>query len=584
MSKCRSQCCVSSELRRVILWCKMEVGSDEGVVAISHSENSTGKSIADTKVRYFWVLQLDGKLCRIEFANSKTSGKKRVFMDGRMINEQRCYMSQNFNYTWPVGSHFLSIVPKQETSGSPNNIVYEYKDKVMNKVDCGFELRINGYPFQYFERHVATSRPMAGRPGANSAGASAFASPEVRPGSDPPPPRTSTSNGGFVAGPEPDVFREHSRNLSLGTHNGEPHRRTPMERMSEWLPRKGEETSKPFTGMAESFSSMTPWGQVSSAWPLSGKERSSGSSGSQVRSQSEGRKSRGYGHLLSGDSSDEASVGSPRASATQNVAEPFSSFDQVPPRNTEKRRSKEAADVQSASGPRTPWGVADMSGLGNSASFASSMRVDSASGSARVDPSSSDMDSQAQGWPPWTHDAAPPTGHTSRKSTSESPDWEGTHPAFVSRTRVGEDVSTALKASTRNRRRNVPTYPLPWEPRESPPQEALSSKATAAVASQSSAMPSWSVPFRSDVAVPAKGSFTDSGNSSAGDRSPQVSESAHDLEEQQAILASLQVVHGQGVSKTTPSSTSPPRTEGPWGAWGDPWATDGSKPAAAWPR
>eukprot|EP00434_Breviolum_minutum_P034940 symbB.v1.2.030926.t1/scaffold3519.1/size65392/5 len=65
----------------------MEVGTDESVVAISFDENSTGKTFADTKVRYIWEVMVDGKIHRIEFTNTKTSGKKRIFVDGRLLHE-----------------------------------------------------------------------------------------------------------------------------------------------------------------------------------------------------------------------------------------------------------------------------------------------------------------------------------------------------------------------------------------------------------------------------------------------------------------------------------------------------------------
>lgn len=44
----------------------MEVGTDESVVAISFDENSTGKTFADTKVRYTWEVMVDGKVHRTD--------------------------------------------------------------------------------------------------------------------------------------------------------------------------------------------------------------------------------------------------------------------------------------------------------------------------------------------------------------------------------------------------------------------------------------------------------------------------------------------------------------------------------------
>eukprot|EP00435_Cladocopium_sp_Y103_P042513 s491_g11.t1 len=78
----------------------MEVGTDESVVAISFDENSTGKTFADTKVRYTWEVMVDGKVHRIEFTNTKTSGKKRIFVDGRLLHEMTVE-------SWLLKMHFL---------------------------------------------------------------------------------------------------------------------------------------------------------------------------------------------------------------------------------------------------------------------------------------------------------------------------------------------------------------------------------------------------------------------------------------------------------------------------------------------
>lgn len=120
----------------------MQVGSDDGVVAIQSNEETAGKTLGETKVRYTWVLSVDGEKRRLDFTNSKTSGMKRLFVDGRLQHEQRVFRSPHFQYTWPIGNHLLSIVPKQG-----------------GLIDCEFELRINGRPFKAFkQRTQAASR------------------------------------------------------------------------------------------------------------------------------------------------------------------------------------------------------------------------------------------------------------------------------------------------------------------------------------------------------------------------------------------------------------------------------------------
>lgn len=113
----------------------MEVGTDEGVVAHRFTEGAVGKSVSEAKLQYSWGLTLDGRPHTIDFTNTRTSGKKRVFVDGRLQHEAKMYMSSKFQYTWPLGNHLLSIVP----SDGP----------------AAYELRINGLPFHRFHRKVA---------------------------------------------------------------------------------------------------------------------------------------------------------------------------------------------------------------------------------------------------------------------------------------------------------------------------------------------------------------------------------------------------------------------------------------------
>ena len=49
----------------------MELGTDDGIVAIKGEISTGGKSLSDTKVRYEWVISVDGRKYRIDFCNSK---------------------------------------------------------------------------------------------------------------------------------------------------------------------------------------------------------------------------------------------------------------------------------------------------------------------------------------------------------------------------------------------------------------------------------------------------------------------------------------------------------------------------------
>jgi len=104
-------------------------------VAVSATETSGGKHLGDTKVRYSWTLSLNGMMHHVEFTNSKTSGKKRIFVDGRPIFEQKVYRGGKFEHSWPLGNFLLSIVPKSG-GGFIESTAYE--------------LRINGNAFDKF--------------------------------------------------------------------------------------------------------------------------------------------------------------------------------------------------------------------------------------------------------------------------------------------------------------------------------------------------------------------------------------------------------------------------------------------------
>jgi len=112
------------------------MASDDQIVAISASESSGGKHLGDTKVRYAWSVSLSGTVHNIEFTNSKTSGKKRIFQDDRLVLEQKVYRGGKFEHSWAIGNHLLSVVPK--TGGLLESTAYE--------------LRINGLPFESYAR------------------------------------------------------------------------------------------------------------------------------------------------------------------------------------------------------------------------------------------------------------------------------------------------------------------------------------------------------------------------------------------------------------------------------------------------
>jgi len=122
----------------------MEPQTAEEIVAEAFSESLGGKAFGESKVRSTWSLSIGGKSYNVEFANSKASGMKRVFVNGQLQHERKVLLSPTFTYKWRLDGHSLSIVPKD----------------VVASVDCSFDLCIDGRPFQAYQRRklLASSR------------------------------------------------------------------------------------------------------------------------------------------------------------------------------------------------------------------------------------------------------------------------------------------------------------------------------------------------------------------------------------------------------------------------------------------
>eukprot|EP00434_Breviolum_minutum_P042506 symbB.v1.2.037835.t1/scaffold5700.1/size24414/3 len=68
------------------------------------------------------------------------------------------FRSPNFQYSWPIGGHLLSIVPVK--ADGTDSIFDKVMDRMANSVDCQFELRINGLPFRAFRKKPARVVPV----------------------------------------------------------------------------------------------------------------------------------------------------------------------------------------------------------------------------------------------------------------------------------------------------------------------------------------------------------------------------------------------------------------------------------------
>ncbi|KEP62179.1 UNVERIFIED_CONTAM: hypothetical protein HHA_264900 [Hammondia hammondi] len=112
--------------------------SDEEVEALYAGLEFVGQTIEASKVKYTWLLTIKGVHHEVAFFHSKVTGKKRLIVDGRIINEQFSMRAHKFLYSWPLQEHLLSIF--FEASGGH------------------FHLTIDGLPFSYFKRRNRMQR------------------------------------------------------------------------------------------------------------------------------------------------------------------------------------------------------------------------------------------------------------------------------------------------------------------------------------------------------------------------------------------------------------------------------------------
>ncbi|KAL8443474.1 hypothetical protein Emed_006829 [Eimeria media] len=122
---------------------------DDEVEALGASTECVGHTIESTKVKYQWgfvVFAAFSQLFRIagfdhvvEFYNSKLSGRKKVFMDRKLIYTQQQMRATGFEYSWPCSGHLLSVF-------------YDSQRQT-------FCLTVNGLPFHLFYRRSDIRAP-----------------------------------------------------------------------------------------------------------------------------------------------------------------------------------------------------------------------------------------------------------------------------------------------------------------------------------------------------------------------------------------------------------------------------------------
>ena len=87
-----------------------------GVTGVSFDEQAVGKTLSDTKTRTCWLLTIDGRSQTVELTNSRLSGKKKVFLNGKLIHEESTLFG-SFNYTWRLSGRECLMIPNRQENG-----------------------------------------------------------------------------------------------------------------------------------------------------------------------------------------------------------------------------------------------------------------------------------------------------------------------------------------------------------------------------------------------------------------------------------------------------------------------------------
>ncbi|CAE8641555.1 unnamed protein product, partial [Polarella glacialis] len=471
----------------------MQLGTDESVLALTYSENSTGKTLVDTKVRYNWEVSIDGKTHSIEFTNTKTSGKKRIFVDGRLLHESTVYRSPNFQYSWPIGGHLLSIVPvQQKTSDSMLDSVL---DTFSNKLDCTFEMRINGLPFRAFRRQAA--RPVPVRP-------SRPVSQQVPqyPGSSAACPAGSNATRLTPEGAEPlrgqetYLHREQRKSVEEGRRDQKPERAAPRQ-STPWESLSGggqrEDSQPPWPGTEHRPRESDPFSGAQFADPWQAREQGSatdgrtsgsgskpqsgqfagqqGKSPSSAVAEATGRKKpQEYAGFLEDDSDGSSDPGEFTTFGAPGAARSSgSSMNGSPPAASTAGSENPWPSTTTTNWPQQPaMPTSPLTGGYPSATFRATGNVGS----------------ELSGW------SASPAGSSDfwpvPKATVANDPWA----TAVSAGQAQPVAPAQLAASQRTSRNSVPTHAIPWEPVPTPPPSSMPSSA-----SKSSSVPSQPLGF-----------------------------------------------------------------------------------------
>lgn len=76
-----------------------------------HDKRYVGRTVKSSKIYYVWEFVLEGKLMKVELFQSVVSGKKKLVLNGNVLQEEESY-SADFIYQFSIKKHLVEIEQK----------------------------------------------------------------------------------------------------------------------------------------------------------------------------------------------------------------------------------------------------------------------------------------------------------------------------------------------------------------------------------------------------------------------------------------------------------------------------------------
>ena len=88
---------------------------ENSIKAIDFQLEEVGKHVKNTKKRYNWTFSLNEKLHSLTLDDSLLSGKMKVVLDGKTLNEVELSPEQTFQYPFMLEGFSLNIIQQSDS-------------------------------------------------------------------------------------------------------------------------------------------------------------------------------------------------------------------------------------------------------------------------------------------------------------------------------------------------------------------------------------------------------------------------------------------------------------------------------------